>query len=163
MSISIFLENYYDKLVERKLNKVVVAPKSMIIDNSEDDEGWIEWKPSSVKITRDDIKEIETKYKIIISKQYIEYLLSSQFMDIQVKEYTLYGINELNTIEKILSSFPNNILSFGFFPIGNINDTDFLALNKEGQVIRISYDDYSLVEILFTDFNSFIELINSKI
>ena len=160
MLISDFLENYYDKLVEKKLNKVVVAPKAMIIDNSEDEEGWIEWKPAESKITRDDIKKIEEKYNIIISKQYINYILLKQFMDIQIKEYTLYGINEFNTLEKIISLFPNNILSFGFFPIGHINDTDYLAFNNDGQVVRLSYDNYSLVEILFDDFNSLIEYLH---
>lgn len=162
MLVDKFLESYYKKLVEKQLNKVVIAPKAMIVNNSEDEEGWVEWKPSKAKISIDDIREIETKYNITISKQYIEYLLSSQFMDIQINEYILYGVNEINTIAKILSFFPTNILSFGFYPIGSINDTDYLSLNKEGQVVRISDNDYSLVAILFDSFNNLIEYLSSK-
>lgn len=157
MSINDFLKNYYNNLVKKDLNKVVVAPKAMIIKNTEDEDGWFEWRPANANTTTDDINKLESKYNLNISKQYIEYLLASQFMDIQLGEYILYGVNELNTLEKIITFSPTNILSFGFFPIGSINDTDFLALNKEGQVVRLSYDDYALVEILFDDFNSFIE------
>ncbi len=159
MSINKFLENYYNNLVKKGLNKVVVAPKAMIIKNGEDEDGWIAWKPATANITIDDINRLESKYNLNISKQYINYLLVSQFMDIQIKEYTLYGINELNTLEKIITTFPKNIISFGFLAIGSINDEDFLALNKEGQVVRLAYDDYSLVEVLFNDFNSFIEFL----
>jgi len=163
MLIDEFLEKYYDNLVKKELNKVVIAPKEMIIDNSEDEDGWIEWKPFEAKTTISEIKNLEANYNIDISRQYIDYCMSSQFMDIQIKEYTLYGINELNTLEKMIITLPKNIISFGFLAIGSINDEDFLALNKDGQVVRLSYDDYSFVEILFDNFNSFIDFLFLKI
>jgi hypothetical protein len=164
MLIKEFLEKYYNKLVKNGINKVVVAPKSMIIKNSEDEDGWVEWKPALSKVTKEDLNKLGEKYNIKISFQYEEYVLSKQFMDIQLDGYVLFGINENNTIEKQLELFPKNIISFGFMPIGQINDEDFIALNtNNGEVVSLAYDDYSVKKILFKDFDGFIEFLNDKI
>lgn len=164
MLIKEFLEKYYNKLVKNGINKVVVAPKSMIIENSEDEDGWVEWKPALSKVTKEDLNKLDEKYNIKISFQYEQYVLSKQFMDIQLDGYVLFGLNENNTIEKQLELFPKNIISFGFVPIGQINDEDFIALNtNNGEVVSLAYDDYSVKEILFKDFDGFIEFLNNKI
>ncbi len=164
MLIKKFLENYYNKLVKDEINKVVVAPVSMTVENSKDEDGWVEWKPSDATLNKDDISKIETNYNIKIPEQYSQYILTKQFMDIQIGAYTLFGINEKNTLEEIIDLFPKNIISFGFLPIGQINDEDFIALNyKTGELVRLAYDDYAQKEVIFSEFNEFIKFLNNKI
>lgn len=164
MLINDFLDKYYKQLVDTGTNIAVVVAKSMTIDGSLDEEGWVAWKPAKSNVTNDDITKFESKYNLTLPTQYIEYVTNRQFMDIQISGYTLYGINELNTLEDLISLFPENILSFGFFPIGSIDDSDFIALNtKSGEVVRLSYDDYSFKEILFAEFTMLIDFLSEQV
>lgn len=164
MIIDDFLGNYYNKLKENGINKVVVAPESMIVKGSEDDDGWVEWKPVNSNIDKDYINKIEEKYKIKISSEYTNYILNKQFMDIEIEGYKLFGINENNTLEKQIDIFPNNIITYGFIPIGQINDEDFISLNTNTEeIVSLSYDDYSVKKVLYKDFNELIEFLIKKI
>ena len=158
MNIEDLLDTYYQSLEQKVLNKVVILPQSMMIENSEDEDGWFLWKPTKQYLTAEDLKCVEEKYKLKIPEQYKEYILSMQFMDIQINNTTLYGINEYNSIDKLFSMFPSHILSFGFIPIGQVNDEEFLALNtNSGEVVCLGYDNYELKKVLSKDFFTFIK------
>lgn len=162
MLIDNFLEEYYNRLKENGINKVVIAPVSMIIENTKDEYGWFEWQPIESNLNRNDIKELMIKYKLPI--KYLEYITKKQFMDIEIDGYKLFGINENNTFEKQIELFPKNIISFGFIPIGQINDEDFIALNVNSkEIVTLSYDNYLMKEVIYSDFNKLIEFLMKKL
>lgn len=164
MLINKILDCYYGKIQKKGLNKAVSVPVSMAIENSLDSEGWQEWKTASSKINDELIKKIEMEYHVKIPSQYIDYVKNRQFMDIEIDEYVLYGINENNTLQKILNFLPDRIVAKGFFLIGSIDDADFIVVNIDtGEIVRLNYEDYSYKEKLFKDFNTFIEFLLSKI
>ncbi len=150
------IDKYYKYLKDNNLNKVVISPKSMIIENTEDTEGWMKWKTVKSNINDRDIKKLETKFNFLLPEEYLNFIKYKQFMDIQIGKYRIFGVNEFNTLEKIISMFPNNVIALGFIPIGSMNDTDFLALNvKSGEVVSLAYEDYRLKEVLFSSFHEF--------
>ena len=158
------IDKYYKYLKDNNLNRTVVAPDSMTVENSEDDEGWIEWKLSKSVIDDNELKAIKTKYNIELPKEYLDFIKHKQFMDIQIGEYTIYGVNELKTLEKIISIFPADIIALSFIPIGSINDADFLALDAQsGEVVSLTFEDYKLQEVLFRNFHEFEEFLSKKI
>ena len=162
MLINDFLNKYYSDIKTKGLTKDINVPNSMIIQNI--DEEWKEWKPVESSINKYDILKIEETYKITLPEQYKEYICSKQFMDIQINEYTVFGINEINTTENIFKTFPENTLKYGFIPIGQINDEDFIALNCHNEnIVSFAYSDYSFKKVLFKDFNEFIEFLMEKI
>lgn len=158
MSINNFLDCYYKEIEKKGLNKAVVVPVSMAIDNSLDNEGWQEWKSAPANIDDDMVEKIEMEYQIKIPKQYIDYVKNRQFMNIEIDQYTLYGINDINTLEAITSLLPKEIISKGLFPIGILDNDNYIVLNTEnGAVVELSYDDYSIKNILAKDFNMFLK------
>jgi len=157
MLIDKFLDCYYNKLQKKELNKAVLIPNSMLIKGSKDEEGWQKWQPSSSALTDNDIKNVEKVYNIKIPQQYIDYIKNRQFMDIEIEEFTLYGINEINTWQKIIHFLPDEILVKGLLPIGVLNNDNYIALNtKDGSVVELSYDKYKIKNIFAKDFNAFI-------
>lgn len=158
------IDKYYDYLKEKGLNRVIVAPKSMIVKNSQDDEGWIEWKPAESNISRDEINALESKFNITLPSEYIDLIRKKQFMDIQIDGYTLYGVNELNTLSKLSVLLPEKVVTAGYFPIGNIGDADYIALDTNTKkVVRLSFEDYSVKEIVSNSFDKFLTLLYGKL
>jgi hypothetical protein len=150
------IDKYYSELKNKGINKVVVAPDSMIVENSEDEEGWVEWQLAKTDLDASKIKEIEEKLNITLPKDYVDFISDKQFMNIQLGKYTVYGINELDTLEKVASQFPSEVVTSGYFPIGNIDDGDYLALDcKSGHVLALSIDDFKPREVLFDTFKEF--------
>ena len=164
MSIDKFLDCYYEQVCDKNLNREVVVPKKMVIEGSLDNEGWKGWQPAEANISNEEIRQFESEHNIKFPKQYIDYIRNRQFMNIEIENITLYGINELYKVEDLVLLLPENIISFGFFPIGSIDDADFIVLNTHtGEIVRLYYEDYSYKEVLFKDFNTFTEFLLSKI
>ena len=162
------IDEYYQYLKKKNLNKAVIVPDEMRVNNSEDDEGWVKWKLTKSHISTEDIKEIEGRHKIYLPQDYLDFIMNKQFLDIQISNYTIHGINSLNPLEKEASLLPSNILEKGFFPIGSIDDADYIVLNTEnGRVVRLSFEDYSEIEILSKSFSTMLkflqELLEKKI
>ncbi len=150
MLMNEFLDKYYQSIEKKGLNKTVVCPPSMMVDEIEDEDGWVKWKLAESKVGRSDIFELEETYKIKFPSEYKEYAQSKQFMDIQIAEYTLFGINEINTIEKNLNVFPKEVISKGYIPIGQINDEDFIVFNFNTKAIEtLGYDNFEIKNELF--------------
>ncbi len=158
MLIDEILDCYYEQIQKKGLNKAVAVPVAMTIEDSLDSEGWQGWKPASANIDDSMVKKIEMEYHIKIPSLYIDYINNRQFMDIEIDQYTLYGINETNTLETIVSLLPKEVVSKGLFPIGVLDNDDYVVLNTEnGTVVELSYDDYSVKKILSENFNAFLE------
>lgn len=162
------IDKYYKYIKKMGLNKAVRVPNEMMVKNSEDDEGWVEWKLAQSKLSIQDIKEITNKYQIDLPQDYIDFIMYKQFLDIEILNYTIHGINALETLDKEASLLPDSLLEEGFFPIGNIDDADYIALNtKNGKVVRLSFEEYSEVEILSENFSTMIkfleELLEKKV
>ncbi len=156
MLISRFLDCYYKQIKEKGLNKVVTAPSSMIIDNISED-GWYEWKPAPSNI---DIAKVKKQYKIKIPSEYKEFIKNRQFMNIEISSFTLYGINEINTLEKNIDLLPSKLINQGFLSIGVLNNENYLVLNtKDNIIIEMSYDDYSIKNNIQNSFYEFIEFL----
>jgi len=162
------IDKYYSYLKKEDLNKAIVVPKEMIIKNSEDNEGWVKWEPVQSNVKNSELESLERKYGLHLPKYYIDFIMSKQFLDIQIGNYTLYGINSLNTLDKVALLLPERILKNGFFPIGNIDDTDYIVLDtNNGKVVRLSFEDYKQEEMLnesFVDLLQFLQkLLENKL
>ena len=158
------IDDYYQYLKKNGLNKAVTVPEAMTIPNSMDEDGWVEWQPVESNIKLDDIKNIESDFNIKIPKGYIDFILSKQFMDIQINNYTLYGINDINTLKKRIELLPAEVASKSFLPIGTMNNEDYVVLDsKTGNVLQMSFEDYSIVEKLFDSFNEFKEYLSFQL
>ena len=156
------VDKYYKVLKNKGLNLEVNVPKSMAEKDKGD--GWFTWHPVVSSVDDKEIEEIERKYGIKLPSVYIDFIKNKQFLDIQVGGYTLFGVNENNTLEKLLKIFPENVVSLGYIPLGQINDEDFIALDTNTEtVVLLGYDDYKLKKILFENFNDLISDLNKKI
>ena len=159
-----FLEKYYESIEKKGLNKSVNVPQSMIIDGSEEDDGWVKWKLAESKISKFELFELEEVYKIKLSVEYKNYATCKQFLDVQIGEYTLFGINEHNTLKKIFDLFPQKIISDGYIPIGQINDENFIGLNvNNNQIVELKLKDCSFVKVLFNNFEDFFNYLANMI
>ena len=164
MKINEFLDNYYKWLKNKNLNKSVNIPEKMIIGNTLNSDGWAEWQLADSEIEKFDIFRIEEIYKIKLPNVYKEYLMSKQFLDIQIDKYTLFGINTKVSLEKVLDLFPKNIILDGYIPLGQIDDYDYIALNlNNNEVVRLDYDTYVEIEKLSDELEFFLSLLNQKI
>jgi hypothetical protein len=156
------VDKYYQVLKNKDLNVSVEVPESM----KEKDKGneWFSWRPVVSNITNEEIQKVENRYGINLPKEYIEFIKDKQFLDIQVGDYTLFGVNENNSMEKVFSIFPEDIISSGYIPLGQIIDEDFIALETHtGTVVLLSYDDYRLKKVMFSQFGELIDFLNEEI
>ena len=158
------IDDYYEHLKKNGLNKVVMASEAMIIPNSMNEDGWVEWQPIESNIKLEDIKNIESAFNIKIPKEYSNFILAKQFMDIQIDNYTLYGINDVNTLKKRIELLPPEVVSKGFLPIGITNSEDYIVLDhKTGNILQMSLEDYSIVKKLFDSFNEFVKYLSLQL
>ena len=164
MEINEFLTNYYAWLKNKKLNKGMNIPEKMLVSNTLDKDGWSEWQLVESEISKFDLFKIEEIYKVKLPEVFKEYVMSKQFLDIQIDKYTLFGINTKKSLERILNFFAKNEISNGFIPIGQINDEDFIVLNiKTDEIIIFGYDMYDEKSKLSNSLTEFFSFLDSKL
>jgi hypothetical protein len=156
------INKYYKELKTQNLNKEVNVPDEMKISDIEN--GWSEWKIGKPFLDQKEVEKIFKKYNLNIPNDYKEYLTCCQFFDIEKEGYKIFGINKRDSIERLISYTPKQLLQKGYLVIGDYEDYDYVVLNTKTREVEIfDYDNLNKKKSLNISFKDFLlNLINNK-
>ena len=132
----------------------------MIVQNSLDDDGYIQWKPV-LQEERVDYSELETRLNIKINPKIKQYFTSYWFLSLigKLGETTLdflcvpYGVNILNLVEEHYNlgkrNFPdeNACFEFGFADIDG-DDSYLIYVDNETTIVKcVQIEDNVSIEL----------------
>jgi len=148
--------NVFKKLKKLKLNKMPAVPKDMRV-GKEDSDGWSEYK-----LIKQDQKNV--KHSKPVSSDYLTFISDKKFFDLEFKNgIRIYGINDKDTLNKLIANTPQKISSLGFISIGNINDSDYICVDSNNNVKIFDFSTYKEKKSL-KSFNEFInKLVNISV